>query len=130
VALQAREGAGHQRADVAVGTGRRRVVSRSGGGGNRSDGGRREGWCDDGLGFRLTPGVRPGDDIGLILFGGSSLAYGGRLSDDETFPAVPTPAAALRAYNGGHCWCDPPTPVPLAPLTALLGGTRPRVVLL
>lgn len=84
----------------------------------------------DGLGFRLTPGVRPGDDVRLILYGGSSFAYGGGLADGETFPAVLTRETGRRVYNGGHFWWDPLNLRSLDWLTDHLGGTRPGVVML
>ena len=84
----------------------------------------------DGLGFRRTPGVPPGGDVDLILYGGSSFAYGGGLSDDETFPAVLTREAGVRVYNGGHFWRDPLTLESLDWLTGRLKGPRSAVVMI
>ena len=84
----------------------------------------------DSLGFRLTPGVPPGGKIDLLLFSGASFAYGGGLSDTETFPAVFHRQTGLRMYNGGHFWWDPQNLPALDWLVARFHGQHPIVVLL
>ena len=84
----------------------------------------------DSLGFRRTPGVPPGRKIDLLLFGGRSFAYGGGLSDDETFPAALTRASGLRTYNAGHFYWDPETLETLDATLAALGHPRPAVLLI
>lgn len=84
----------------------------------------------DSLGFRLTPGVPPDGKVDALLFAGASFAYGGGLSDDETFPAVFTRQTNLRMYNGGHFYWDPQGLDALDWLLANLGGQRPAIVLL
>jgi len=84
----------------------------------------------DALGFRRTPGVPPDGGADLILYGGSSFAYGGGLSDDETLPAVLTRDAGVRVYNGGHFWWDPLTLESLDWLTGRLKSPRSAVVMI
>lgn len=84
----------------------------------------------DAKGFRLTPGVPPDGDVDLVLFSGSSFAYGGGLSDDQTFPAVFTQKTGRRMYNGGHFWWDPQDLPSLDWLLDNLKGPRSAVVML
>ncbi len=84
----------------------------------------------DSLGFRLTPGVSPDDPMNLLLAGGSSFAYGGGLSDEETLPAVFTKSTGMKMYNGGRFFWDLQTIRELDWLLARLGNHRPAVVLL
>jgi hypothetical protein len=84
----------------------------------------------DGLGFRLTPGVPTEGKVDLLLFAGASFAYGGGLSDGETFPAEVTRQTGQRMYNGGHFFWDPIGLDALDWLLGKLGNQRPAVVLL
>jgi hypothetical protein len=84
----------------------------------------------DSLGFRLTPGVPPDGKVDLLLFAGNSFAYGGGLSDDETFPSVVTRQSGLRTYNGGHFFWDLQGLDALDWLLGQLGHQHPAVVLL
>jgi hypothetical protein len=60
----------------------------------------------DKFGFRLTPNVLSQPKIDFLLTGGASFAYGGGLSDDETFPAVLTREEKLPTYNAGRFYWD------------------------
>lgn len=60
----------------------------------------------DELGFRLTPKVSESPELSRVLTGGASFAYGGGLSDDETFPAVLTRDEHIPTYNGGRYYWD------------------------
>jgi SGNH hydrolase-like domain, acetyltransferase AlgX len=84
----------------------------------------------DRLGFRQTPDVPPEGKVDLLLFAGASFAYGGGLSDGETFPAEVTRQTGLRMYNGGHFFWDPMGLDALEWLTKKLGSQRPVIVLL
>ena len=84
----------------------------------------------DEAGFRLTPGASPNEDVDLILFAGSSFAYGGGLSDDQTFPAVFTRKTGMHMYNGGHFWWDPQNLPSLDYLLDHLKGPKSAVVML
>ncbi len=84
----------------------------------------------DSLGFRLTPEVPPTKDVDLILFSGASYAYGGGLSDDQTFASVFTRKTGQRMYNGGHFWWDPMNLESLDWLLDHLKGPRSAVIML
>ena len=84
----------------------------------------------DSLGFRLTPGVPPDSKVDLLLFAGASFAYGGGLSDDETFPSVVTRQSGLHMYNGGHFYWDFQGLDALDWLVEHLNHQHPAVVLL
>jgi hypothetical protein len=84
----------------------------------------------DQRGFRYTPGFDPAKDVDLVLFTGSSFAYGGGLSDDETLPAVLTRDAGLNTYNGGQFWWDPQTPQFIERLVGELGKGRRSVLMI
>lgn len=84
----------------------------------------------DSLGFRKTPGVPPGGPIDLLLFTGRSYAYGGGLSDDETFPAALTRVTGLKTYNGGRFYRDPENLQSLDWLLQALHRPRPGILLL
>src|SRR5579871_5777341 len=62
----------------------------------------------DELGFRRTPNLPATSRLDYLLTGGSSFAYGGGLSDDETFPAALTRDEHLSTYNGGRYFWDVP----------------------
>jgi hypothetical protein len=84
----------------------------------------------DSLGFRLTPGVPPNGKADLLLSSGASFAYGGGLSDDETFASVVSRESGLRMYNGGHFFWDLQGLDALDWLLGKLNHQHPALVLL
>jgi hypothetical protein len=83
----------------------------------------------DKLGFRLTPEALSQPKIDFLLTGGASFAYGGGLSDDETFPAVLTRDEKLPTYNAGRFYWDSTHFIYVAKLVDRLKAQKPSAAI-
>jgi hypothetical protein len=83
----------------------------------------------DKLGFRLTPYALSQPKIDFLLTGGASFAYGGGLSDDETFPAVLTRDEKLPTYNAGRFYWDSTHFIYVARLVDRLKAQKPSAAI-